>query len=351
MNPIAAHVDDISTEWLAHILGAEVDSIESARIGGGQMAATYRLLVRFSDPEQPPRRIIAKLAAADPRARAMVADGYRKEIAFYRDLAPTTDIVVPTCHYAAISDDRQSFTLLLEDIGDDLAGSHADGADLTVAFAAVVNLAGLHASRWSDPTLLELRYLRPANAAGAAMAGAAHITATESFCARYQDRLSPLDIETMRDAARTTEAWYLASPTPFAPLHGDYRLDNMMVRQTGEIVTVDWQGLSLGPPTRDLAFFVATSLDSQTRRLHERALVAAYHAALAGRGVAYDEEQCFEDYRIGQLSVPFVTVMGSEFAVARTEASDEMFVVMATRACAAIRDLDSIGRVQATQRS
>jgi hypothetical protein len=56
-------------------------------------------------------------------------------------------------------------------------------------------------------------------------------------------------------------------------------------------------------------------------------------------------ELCFDDYRIGQLSGTFVTVMGSEYAVARSAASDEMFLVMAARSCAAIRELGSIEHV------
>lgn len=147
-------------------------------------------------------------------------------------------------------------------------------------------------------------------------------------------------------SAAVTETWLLTRSDPFAPIHGDYRLDNLMVRPDGQVVAVDWQGLTLGPPTRDVAFFLGSSLEPEVRSEHEHELVAAYHEAIVSRGVhGYGVERCFDDYRVGQLSGPFVTVMGCEYAVARTAASDAMFLTMAARSCAAIRDLGSIDHV------
>jgi hypothetical protein len=43
---------------------------------------------------------------------------------------------------------------------------------------------------------------------------------------------------------------------------------------------------------------------------------------------------------------PMITVLGAIFATAeRSERADGMFLAMARRSCAAIRDLDSIGAV------
>ena len=44
-------------------------------------------------------------------------------------------------------------------------------------------------------------------------------------------------------------------------MHGDYRLDNLMFPEHGDgVVAVDWQTLAIGPPGRDLAYFLATSV-------------------------------------------------------------------------------------------
>ncbi len=99
-------------------------------------------------------------------------------------------------------------------------------------------------------------------------------------------------------------------------LHGDYRLDNLLFDPDGaDVVAVDWQTLAVGPPARDLAYFLGTSLTVDDRRAAERELVAEYHAALCARGVSgYDADQCFDDYRLGQLQGPMITTMGCAFA-------------------------------------
>jgi hypothetical protein len=57
----------------------------------------------------------------------------------------------------------------------------------------------------------------------------------------------------------------------------------------------------------------------------------------------YSADECWDDYRLGQLQGPMITVIGCIYAGSeRTERSDTMFVAMAHRSCAAIRDLDSL---------
>jgi hypothetical protein len=73
--------------------------------------------------------------------------------------------------------------------------------------------------------------------------------------------------------------------------------------------------------------------------------VAAYHAALTGYGVeGYGLDECFDDYRFAALQGPLITVLGCAYGT-RTERGDRMFLAMATRSCAAIRDLGSLGLV------
>jgi hypothetical protein len=60
----------------------------------------------------------------------------------------------------------------------------------------------------------------------------------------------------------------------------------------------------------------------------------------------YDFDQCFDDYRVGQLQGPLTTVLGAMLATAgASEQADRIFTVMATRSCAAIRDLGSLDPV------
>ena len=79
--------------------------------------------------------------------RLRVATAHRNEVGFYRQLAPTVNVRVPECRYAAISDDGASFTLLLEDVSPRKPGRQADGCSFAEATEAVENLGRLHASR------------------------------------------------------------------------------------------------------------------------------------------------------------------------------------------------------------
>ena len=141
-----------------------------------------------------------------------------------------------------------------------------------------------------------------------------------------------------------TERWICARPDRFALVHGDYRLDNLLFPpdpDTG-VTAVDWQTLTIGLPARDLAYFAGTSLTPAERREHEYDLVATYHRALLGHGVErYSLTECWDDYRFAMLQGPLVAVFGCAYG-ARTERGDRMFATMVARACAAIRDLDSL---------
>jgi hypothetical protein len=331
---VAATVEDLTPEWLSVALGREVRSVSAERVGTGQIGASYRLHLDWDGPAT----LVAKLAAGDEEARARVADGYKAEVRFYTELASTVRVRTPRCWYGAVADDGMTFTLLLDDLAPAVPGVQADGCTVAQATAAVENLAGLHAPRWCDETLSALGSMA-FDASGAAFVGEVMQTGVEQFVERYAGSLSADDVATLRLAADATAAFLQARPERFSLLHGDYRLDNLMFGD--EVHVVDWQTLTVGLPGRDLGYFLGTSLRTDDRRAHEQAVVEAYHRALAVDG--YDLGTCVEDYRIGFLQGPMITVLGAIFATATpTPQSDGMFLAMATRSCAAIRDHDPV---------
>ena len=343
---VADTVADLTPDFLAAALGLDVVAVDAERVGTGQIGATYRLTIGYADGVAGPARLIAKLAAENDEARGRVAEGYRKEVGFYTDLAPTVTIASPRCWYGAIADDLHTFTLLLDDLAPAVPGVQAQACTPAAAEAAVRNLVGLHAPRWNDPGLKVLDFLGPADAPGDFL-GAIHVEATGQFVERYAGVLDAADVDTLRRAADATAAWYTTRVDHFSLVHGDYRLDNLMFHPDGGVSAVDWQTLSVGPALRDVAYFLGTSLSVDDRRAHEARLVAQYHDALVAAGVRdYDASRAFDDYRLGQLQAPVITVLGCEYATAeRTVAADEMFLAMARRSCAAIRDLGSIDLV------
>jgi aminoglycoside phosphotransferase (APT) family kinase protein len=338
----ATSADQLNEEWLTHALGTEVRSVTVKPIGTGQTSSTYRLTI---DADDFARTLIAKLAEGPEDARRRVATAHRNEIGFYQQLASTVDVRVPACWYAAISDDGTCFTLLLEDLAPRQPGRQADGCSFTQATKAVQNLARLHASRWNDDTLRDVEFLLPLTEERAAFLADIARTATDQFVARYAHQLEAEDVRTLRAIAEVLLEWQLSHPEPFALIHGDYRLDNLMLHPTGEdVVVVDWQTVTVALPGRDLGYFIGTSLPTEQRREEEVQLVTAYFEALRTQGVkGYTFDRCSADYRIGQLHGPMITVIGSFTSTGpRSSLADAMFLSMARRSCAAVRDHESI---------
>ena len=342
----AVDADGLTSPWLSAALGRDARVLARTRIGTGQTAATYRL--RIAADGLPPT-VVAKVAAGDEVARRRVWNGYRAEVGFYADLAATVAVRAPACWYAAADREALRFTLLLEDLEPRQPGTQVAGCSARQALPAVRNLAGLHAPRWNDPSLFTLDYLKAPTPEGAAFLGNIAAAATRTFLDRFGAEVGAADAATLRDSAAAVEAWTLAGGEHTGLLHGDYRLDNLMFAPeggaaTGEVVAVDWQTLTVGPPARDVAYFLGTSLPVDARRGAEERLVGAYYDALVTAGVpGYPAGRCFDDYRLGQLQGPMITTIGAVYATARrTAAADEMFLTMARRSCAAIRDLRSL---------
>ena len=354
MHAVVDHVDALTPAWLTEALRSRghdlvVTAVASEQIGTGQMGTAHRLHLTYEGADGPPT-LVAKLPAGDEETRRAIAAGYRNEVGFYLHLVDTLDVSAPRCWYAAISDDALDFVLLLDDLAPRVPGVQADGCSLPQAEDAVRNLARLHASRWNDESLVELGFLGRRNQRNAKHLARMLDESTEAFVARYRGAgLDGADAATLREVADVIVAWQLDRPEPFTVIHGDYRLENLMFPPAGDgVVAVDWQGVSLGLPGRDLAFFVSTSFEVDTRRAFEAQLVDGYHAELVAHGVdGYDRDRCLDDYRFGQLQGPLTNIVGCMYATGvRSATSDLMFLTMNRRYCAAIRDLDSVGAVR-----
>jgi hypothetical protein len=344
--PIVLDAAGLTPEWLGDVLGAPVADLAVEPIGTGQIGTCYRLGITWGDGAAPrglPDRMVAKLPAADPGLRDMLAGAYRGEVRFYTEIAPTVAVAVPALHHAAMADSGGGFTLLLQDLAPWRQGDQIAGCTPEQVHDAVVNLAGLHGPRWCDPALLDVDGLSLNGPPEAAMLAEVYAPAVDTFLADLGDLLDPADGDVVRRTAEVVESWALDRADRFAPVHGDYRLDNLLFPESGRgVCAVDWQTLSLALPARDVAYAVATSLPIEGRREHEAALVAAYHDALGRHGVTgYSRETAWDDYRFSMIQGPLVAVLGCVYGT-RTDRGDAMFAAMVRRSCAAIRDLETL---------
>lgn len=334
-------IADLTPEWLATALGGPVHRVTTEPVGTGQIGTVYRLHLTGDGV---PERLLAKLPAADPGTRGMLAGAYRQEIRFYTEIAATVTVRTPRCHHAEIHGDGTQFVLLLEDLAPARQGDQIAGCPVAHAHPAVANLAGLHAPRWCDSTLLDIEGFGRNGPGEAATLRELYGPTAEIFLDRLGHRLTPTDRDTVRACGDVIGDWLLARPERFGLVHGDYRLDNLLFT-TGAppaVTAVDWQTVNLGLPARDLAYFITTGLDPEIRRTAETDLVTTYHRHLVELGVTgYTLDACLQDYRFAALQGPLVAVFGAAYG-APSERGDAMFAAMTRRSCAAIRDLGSL---------
>jgi hypothetical protein len=348
---IPRYPGDVTPGWLSAVLserGTPVDvaEVDVVAIGTGQTGATYRVTARYTtDPGGLPGTFVIKLPAQDDTVRDRVTIGYRSECAFYTTVADRVRVPTPQCFYCEITEDAMDYVLLLADQAPAVQGDQIAGCGEQEARLAVVALAGLHGPSWRDPAYLDfpaIAFGRPDEASAKGLGEVAKMSADITL-EKLGDRMSAGDRETFTTTMGLVTPWLLAEYDRFALLHGDYRLDNMLFDpDRTRVSVVDWQTLGVGLPTRDLAYFTATSLDSQLRSAIEKDLVDEYYRALLGYGVTdYDPETCWRDYRLGVPQALLISALGFAFAAA-TERGDDMVLAMLRRGCQAIRDLGTM---------
>ena len=349
---ILSDPSDLSPEWLTMALRADgldfvVRSFKSEPIGTGQMAHNERITLEYEKnatggDRQPPRTLVGKFPSPSVESRAAGArGGYRSETLFYTEIAEQLPIRTPACYYGAIADDEATFTLLLEDLAPAEQGDQIGGAGPDEIEVAVRNLAGLHAPRWCDPGNHDLDWVTQ----GMSEEYALYIElGTPAFIERYRERLSAEDVETLQQFARGVRQWIARRPAETTLVHGDYRLDNLMFDRSGgavSVATVDWQTLSVACGGQDLAYLLGNSSPPEERRKHESRMLEVYRESMAELGVDRTSEEIFSDYRYGCFQGPSITMLGS-LSVGQTDRGDDMFMVMAARSAAQIRDLGAL---------
>ncbi len=342
--PVAETAADIDAAWLTQALriskalgNEKVVSVQYDPIGTGQVANCARLTVEYDSPTAAPATLVAKTGNTNPDLREKIKKhgAYEREVGFYRELANGLDVPTPQCYYSDLDVDAGTFVLLLEDLSPAVQGDQIAGCSLDVARVAVRGLVGLHAPRWCDPGLREIGWFHRKPDADRAM----RMETMPLLWAGFQQRYSDLITDTIKEAGdqfiANLRGFLYSDRNTWAVTHGDYRLDNMLIRDTGagapQIHVVDWQTTKDGPAMEDVAYFLGAGLPSELRREHEEELVRDYHDRLVAAGVSrFSFDQCWADYRWGTWSGLMMAIYAG-MIVERTERGDLMFVTMAER--------------------
>ncbi|MCY4114034.1 MAG: phosphotransferase [Chloroflexi bacterium] len=359
MPDIPADAAAIDAAWLTRALQSSgmltdgaVASVQVEPLGGSQgFAGQLRRLRTTYDGKAhgAPPSFIVKLHSPNAITRELIQriGAASREIRFYRELAVRAGVPTASLHFAA--HDGERYVLLLEDLAPARAGDPAAGCSPEQCQAAVANVAGMHAAWWDSPALASLDWI-PEFADLTATRHAICREAWPEFVDRYRgqfpglcNRVGPALLDGL-DTVRC--ALSQASPTL---LHGDFRPDNVMFAAGGSgapAAFVDWQVMLRGPGLMDVAYFLVSATDRDTRRWLEMDTLRAYRQALAHGGVTgYTAEQCLTDYRLAMADVLSRIVVLTTRVLPEGTAGWSVFDVLAERIAGAVVDLDCVGLV------
>ena len=238
-----------------------------------------------------PVSLVGKFPSDDPLSRATGVQlrNYIKEVSFLRELQSRLAIRTPRCYYADIIDDGPDFALLLEDLAPARQGDQLAGCSEGVAYAAVLELIGLHVPSWCDTTLRGIDWLGEPDAGEPRHADRICIAHRyPAFLDRYGARLVTDEAHIIEAVGRSPNILGHPLTEPFCLVHIDYRLDNLLIDDAvtpPAVTTVDWQSVTLGNPMTDVAYFMGAGMLPEVRRPVEERIVRDYHAALGAAGV------------------------------------------------------------------
>jgi len=335
-------IDQLTAGWLTCALGATVSDVRAEQIAmdSGFSSLLYRLHLTG---EGVPSTVIAKLPAVSEARGAMdLMGGYRREVAFYRDIAGRSPMATPDVHVARIADNGVDFVLLLEDLGGWDNADHLAGLSMTQARTCLESLAGLHA--WSR---------QPANRAVLEQFPSMDNPMTReamvpAFGYGWQVYLEKSGSAVPRQLAELFEHFSECAPAALSALtepdmliHGDIRADNLFF-DGDALKVVDFQFAARGTGVADVAYLLTQGLPVETRTGRDEVLLRTYLDHLADRGVHYGFDAAWRDYRTAAVYLTLMPVVALLTWDVVPERSRRLCLTLVDRAVAAIDEIDAL---------
>jgi aminoglycoside phosphotransferase (APT) family kinase protein len=370
--------EELGEEWLTDRLRAAGALDPTARVIAarceplgdlaGMAGAVVRVRLRCSEPStrsQPtagsepaggpepspgPESLIAKFSTTNEQNLAvMLRYGlYRREVHFYRTLAPRVPIAVPRCYAAEIDAAGRACVLLLEDLGAWTMRDQVLGCGEADAHRCVATLAHLHAAFAGDSAGLAGVWRADGQQADAKITS--FPTSWERARQHVGDGMAADLVDAMPRyvaALPQLHAWAAAGPGTLA--HGDMRLDNVMFDGDGAVALVDWQNCQRAKGVIDVAYFLTQSVDTDVRRRSERDLLTTYGEVLREQEIECRDEQLWLEYRMAALHAFSTSIVLAGLAGTGPRSAELAHAVIA-RVGAAVDDLgllNLLGRVTA----
>jgi len=341
--------EDVTPRWMTDALGnrgidATVESLTMEPVGTGQLGETRRFFLKYRGamPKDAPGTVVGKFPSENPVASETGRNMgfYRSEVMFYREAASRARIRTPDVYVAEI-DEARNFTLLFEDLAPAKAGDQMRGCTVEEARLALKEAALLHAAFWNDEELMKQDWLYVPEGAQGFYTTKLIEDSWEYFKRTYPDGVSKEVRDVCERYVRNHAYWNRPRDFPKVYSHNDFRPDNMLFGGP-RVAVVDWQTSNFLGTGMDLAYFLGGIFDRETRKRHERELLAEYHRDLQAQGIeGYSFEHLINDYRHYSFAVLAVAIAATVI-VKRTERGDRLFMHMVTGGAHQALDNDAL---------
>lgn len=305
-------VADLDSGWLTdamHETGTlaanETVQLESVdRVGVPAFAGELYRLALSGAPGVPTSAILKLPITGALRPVLDALGAYNRELAFYRDIAPTAPLRCPRVLAAQQATDSTDFVLLLEDLAplrtvDPLVGLNLEQTERTLDA-----VARFHAWSWNSPRLTDwAKIFEPPGGPVLDSFRAAYTAAWPLVLDVVGDVIDPASVELGSRLADLVLGIVEELASPTALVHGDLSGANLFFSNdepVGEPIFVDFQTTTQECGIREVSHLLGLSVATEIRRHDEKNLVQRYWSQLRVHGVSdYPREQAWRQYRLG----------------------------------------------------
>lgn len=313
-NILVRHPEQLTAHWAQHVIRqhdaqAIVKQVLINQVDVGT-TTRVRLTVEFEQAGQLPKSWFVKLPSLSKKARFITALPrlLHNEVRFYNELAHCVPVSKPNC-LAAHSRFGFGATLVLTDVRESLAvPSHPnDTLNPQQARLVIEQLANFHAHFWQRVHDEHYQWLRSSvrkleDHLGSVLAvplmrRGLHLAGTV-----VPKRLHQPALAYAKQCRKVMEFLHHA---PHTLVHHDCHSGNLFWSlDKSQAGFLDWQMVRTGEGISDVAYFLATTLQPETRAQHEMALLQYYQTLLMARGIVLSDHDLLQRYR-AHLSYAF----------------------------------------------
>jgi DUF971 family protein len=352
-------ISEVDATWLTRVLrtsGAIGEATEVAglavepfAVGAGLLSLLYRATLAYAGGAGPVT-VIVKFPIDIPNQRG-IADAlgfYPREIRFYREVAPQSNLRTPIVHAAMMAADNTDFVVVMEDLSDRTTPDQRVGATWGQTLASIDAMAALHAQWHEHPELANLVDTFPPMLNPGYLHGLPPIFAAGWPNAQVHgaDVLTPELVLFGDRYGEHLEFMLTTSNSPATLVHGDWRLDNLFF-DGDDVTVIDFQISGLASGVYDLAYFVSQSIAREVRAGREDELIDRYVAQLAANGVERDRDEIAHQFKVAVAQCFIYGVSSFPSYDELPPRSQELMKLLLGRSAQAIVDFDALSALPA----